>query len=80
LVAVDALVVLVNNAAIENAIDSDAGVFSGGAEVEGVPIADPEVEFVIRETRTRRRRNCFGAERSPREQDFSYDGENQQRE
>jgi len=45
--AVDALVVLVNNAAFENATDPDAGVFCGRDDVKGVPIADPEVEFVI---------------------------------
>ncbi len=36
--AVDALVVLVNNAAFENATDPDAGVFCGRDDVEGVPI------------------------------------------
>src|SRR5258707_15846957 len=43
-VAVDALVVLVNNAAIENAIDAHTCVFCGGGQEEGGPIAKPEVE------------------------------------
>jgi len=53
-VAPDALIVLMNDAAIEYAVDTNASVLLGGAEVEGVPIAEPEVEFVILGSGTRR--------------------------
>jgi len=53
-VAVEALIVFVNDAPIENAVDANVGFFCGSAEVEGVPIAEPKVEFVILGNGTRR--------------------------
>ena len=47
LVAVNALIIFVNDAAIEDALDANLGVLRGLGEVERVPIAKPEVEFVV---------------------------------
>lgn len=46
-VAVGALVVFVNDTAFEDAIDDEMRVLVGGADVEGVPIAEPEIELVV---------------------------------
>lgn len=46
-VAVNALIIFVDNAAVKDAVDADSGISRGGAEVKGVPITDPEIEFMI---------------------------------
>jgi hypothetical protein len=43
----DALIIFVKDAAIENTVDANASVLCGVGDVEGVPITEPEVEFVI---------------------------------
>ena len=45
--AVGALVVLVDDAAFEDAVDAEASVFLGASDVKGVPIAEPEIELVV---------------------------------
>src|SRR5258708_30801575 len=46
-VAVDALVVLVNNAAIENAIDAHTCVFCGGAKSQSGPNPQPKIQILV---------------------------------
>ena len=54
-VSVNGLIVLVHNAAIENARDADARVFRAGGDVEHVPIPEPEIELMKFESGARSR-------------------------
>jgi hypothetical protein len=46
-VTFNALIIFVKDAAIENTVDANASVLCGVGDIEGIPIAEPEVEFVI---------------------------------
>jgi hypothetical protein len=54
-VTLHALIIFVKDAAIENTVDANASVLCGVGDVEGIPIAEPEVEFLIFGGGTRRR-------------------------